>query len=94
MRILGHQTRNAARRAGLHSFVTGTVTQDPQRGDVTEPAPDRTRVSLLLIASLWASALAILFIGFRLRLKPVLLIGALDLVLALGATTLVLSRKR
>jgi hypothetical protein len=54
-------------------------------------APDRTRISLLMVAMLWASALAILFIGFRLRLKPVLLVGALNLVLALGATTLLLA---
>jgi hypothetical protein len=58
---------------------------------VIEKSPDRTRISLVLVAALWASALAILFIGFRLRLKPVLLIGALDAALAFGATTLLLA---
>lgn len=52
------------------------------------PSPDRTRISLFLVLALWLSALAILFIGFRLRLKPVLLVGALDMLLAFGATML------
>ncbi len=51
--------------------------------------PDRTRISLLLVTTLWLSALAILFIGLRLHLKPVLLVGGLDAMLALGATSLV-----
>jgi hypothetical protein len=58
---------------------------------VAENAPDRTRVSLALVAALWISALAILFIGFRLRLKPVLLVGVLDAVLAFAATTIFLA---
>jgi hypothetical protein len=53
------------------------------------PAPDRTRISLFLMTALWLSAIVILFIGFRLRLKPVMLVGFLDLFLAIGATALV-----
>jgi hypothetical protein len=60
---------------------------------VTDKLPDRTRISLLLVAALWASALAILFIGFRLRLKPVILVGLLDAALAFGATTLLLASR-
>lgn len=55
---------------------------------VSAPAPDRTRISLVLVAALWLSALAILFIGIRLRLKPVMLVGFLDAMLALGVTAL------
>lgn len=55
---------------------------------------DRTRMSLVLVAALWLSALAILFVGLRLRTKPVLLVGLLDLALALGATTLFLAERR
>lgn len=57
-------------------------------GRVVAPSPDRSRISLFLVLALWLSALAMLFIGFRLRLKPVLLVGLLDTLLALGATML------
>lgn len=61
---------------------------------MSRPAPDRTRVSLVLVTALWLSAIAILFIGFRLRLKPVMLIGFIDALLALGATALAFGGRR
>jgi len=57
-------------------------------------APDRTRISLVVVAALWLSALAILFIGIRLRLKPVMLVGFLDAMLALGVTALAFGGRR
>lgn len=63
-------------------------------GGMAASSPDRTRVSLVLVSALWISAAAILFIGFRLRLKPVMLVGLLDAALAFAVTTLVLAGRR
>lgn len=56
---------------------------------MTQEQPDRTRVLLLLVVALWGSALVMLFLGFRLHLKPLIVAGALDALVALGATTLI-----
>lgn len=56
---------------------------------MTQEQPDRKRVLLLLVVTLWGSALVMVLLGFRLRLKPLVVAGALDALVALAATTLV-----
>ncbi len=45
---------------------------------------------LTLAVILWVSAAAAVFIGIRLRVKPILFVGLLDGLLALAVTTIAL----
>jgi hypothetical protein len=44
-------------------------------GGMAREGGDKTRLVLMVAAVLWISAAALLFVGLRLRLKPVLLVG-------------------
>jgi len=46
-------------------------------------------MSLMLAVILWVSSLALLFVGLRLRMKPLLLVGAFELLLALFASAII-----
>ncbi|WP_442886637.1 hypothetical protein [Congregicoccus parvus] len=55
---------------------------------------DKTRMVMLVTAILWITAVATLFMAFRLRMKPLLVVALLDGAMALVLTTLLVHGAR
>ncbi|MGH8021876.1 MAG: hypothetical protein ACREIA_27060 [Opitutaceae bacterium] len=55
---------------------------------------DKTRMVMMVAVVLWISAFALLFVAFRMRMKPLMLVGLLDGMLALFITTLAVNSAR
>ncbi len=74
--------------------MLATVARGSSVGGMTPARDDKTRMVMMVAAVLWISAFALLFVAFRLRMKPLMLVGFLDGMLALFITTLAVNSAR
>ena len=86
--------RSGTDRPTRRQFMLASDAGERSVWRVPKVRDDKTRMVLMVAVILWISAFALLFVSFRLRMKPLMLVGLLDGALALIVTVLAVNSSR